>query len=386
MASPRRALVLVAFVLATACRPSSESALGRPTVIAAGVEMYRTADDTLVAGAGPIAVTLLKLDPQAVTLQSALSNRDVMHADTVENIARSVGAIAAVNGGYFNRDNGEPIGLLKVGGELVSDTGAPRGAVAITQAPDGRTRLVFDQLAARVSLSFTAGDGARILPIDGVDTTRARGKLMLYTPKYHPDTDTAPTGTEWVLDGSPLRVVDVRMNFGHTRIPEHGAVLSFGGTDLPEDLAALVEGVAVTFDVRWSSARGVPSDRLDAATDIVAGAGLLRTDGNLVQDWSSEMLSVADFTAARHPRTVIGVDRGGFIWLVVVDGRQPGYSIGMTFADLQRLADRLHLTDALNLDGGGSTTMVVNGQGVNHVSDAGGPRAVSDALVVLPRR
>jgi len=385
MPSPLRTLVLLALVLATACRPSSNAALGRPTVIAPGVEMYRTADDTLVAGAGPIAVTLLKLDPAAVTVQSALSNREVMHADTVENIARSVGAIAAINGGYFNRDNGEPIGLLKIGGELVSDTGAPRGAVAITRPPDGRTRLVFDQLAARVSLSFTADRRPRTILVDGVDTTRARGKLMLYTPKYHADTDTAPTGTEWVLDGSPLRVVDVRMNFGHTTIPERGAVLSFGGTDLPEDLALLVEGVAVTFDVRWSSARGVPADMLEAATDIVAGAGLLRTDGNVVHDWSSEMLSVADFTAARHPRTVIGVDRGGFIWLIAVDGRQPGYSIGMTFADLQRLADRLQLADALNLDGGGSTTMVVRGRQVNRVSDAAGPRAVSDALVVLPR-
>lgn len=380
-----RTLVLLALVLTAACRPSSPSLLGRPTVIAPGVEMYRSTDDALVAGAGPIAATLLKLDPAAVTLQSALSNREVLQADTVENIARSVGAIAAVNGGYFNRDNGEPIGLLKVGGELVSDTAARRGAVVISRALDGRTRLVFDQLAARVSLSFTAEERTRTRLVDGVDTTRARGKLMLYTPKYHADTDTAPTGTEWVLDGAPLRVVDVRMNVGHTPIPAEGTVLSFGGTDLPEDLDALVEGVPVTFDVRWSSALGVPADRLDAATDIVAGAGLLRTDGNVIKDWSSEMLSVADFTAARHPRTVIGVDRAGFIWLIVVDGRQAGYSIGMTFADLQRLADLLQLTDALNLDGGGSTTMVVNGQPVNRVSDATGPRAVSDALVVLPR-
>ena len=48
---------------------------------------------------------------------------------------------------------------------------------------------------------------------------------------------------------SPLRVRDVRMNFGHTQIPPKGAVLSFGGTDLPENLAALVEGVHVTFNV-----------------------------------------------------------------------------------------------------------------------------------------
>ena len=57
----------------------------------------------------------------------------------------------------------------------------------------------------------------------------------------------------------------------------------------------------------------------------------------------------------------------------------------MTFADLQRLCDRIGLRDALNLDGGGSTTMWANGQVVNRPSDPAGPRAVSDAILVKAR-
>jgi exopolysaccharide biosynthesis protein len=57
----------------------------------------------------------------------------------------------------------------------------------------------------------------------------------------------------------------------------------------------------------------------------------------------------------------------------------------MTFAELQRMADRLQLRDALNLDGGGSTTMVVTGRVVNRPSDPTGPRPVSDAIVVSKR-
>ena len=87
----------------------------------------------------------------------------------------------------------------------------------------------------------------------------------------------------------------------------------------------------------------------------------------------------------RHPRTVIGVDRRGAIWLIVIDGRQPTHSVGMTLPDLVRLADRLELRDALNLDGGGSTTMVVKGKVINRPSDPAGPRAVSDAIVVKAR-
>ena len=81
---------------------------------------------------------------------------------------------------------------------------------------------------------------------------------------------------------------------------------------------------------------------------------------------------------------MVGVDRSGFVWLAVVDGRQEA-SVGMSFVELQRLADRLELTDALNLDGGGSSTMVVRGKIVNRPSDATGPRAVSDAIGVTVR-
>jgi hypothetical protein len=115
----------------------------------------------------------------------------------------------------------------------------------------------------------------------------------------------------------------------------------------------------------------------------VSGAGLLLLHGRTIPDWSDEKVSTA-FDTTRHPRTVIG-EGGGAIWLITVDGRQPELSLGMTFIELQRLATRLGLESALNLDGGGSTTMVVSGRVVNHPSDAIGPRPVSDAIVVLPR-
>jgi exopolysaccharide biosynthesis protein len=104
-----------------------------------------------------------------------------------------------------------------------------------------------------------------------------------------------------------------------------------------------------------------------------------------VNDWTEEALRDG-FTTERHPRTVIGASKGGTIWLITVDGRSAQVSVGMTFADLQRLAQGLKLHYALNLDGGGSTTMVVNGRVVNHPSDVAGPRKVSDGLVVVKRQ
>jgi exopolysaccharide biosynthesis protein len=120
------------------------------------------------------------------------------------------------------------------------------------------------------------------------------------------------------------------------------------------------------------------------ARHAVSGAGLLLLDGRELHEWAEEQIT-AGFDTTRHPRTLIGVDLDEAIWLVTVDGRQPALSLGMTFAELQALARRLGLRSALNLDGGGSTTMVVRGNIVNHPSDEAGARKVGDALLVFPR-
>jgi hypothetical protein len=352
--------------------------------IAPGVTFHTSTDSTLVEPSAPVQVSLLRLDPVRVRLTSLLSNDQVMYAEPVLEMATRAKAVAAVNAGFFNVNNGEPVGLLKVAGVLVSDTPVTKGAVGIWSPASGRTELAFDQISARIDLRIGDDADAVAMGVDGVDTTRARGKLMLYTPKYHEHTDTAGNGVEWVLRGDPLKVVSMRADAGSTPIPADGFVLSFGGLELPAELTRLTPDTTVALDTHWTTVNGLESARISTADHVVNGAGLLRVKGRQITEWDAERLSGPNFINMRHPRTVIGLDRRGDIWLIVVDGRQPS-SAGMAFSDLQRLADRLQLTDALNLDGGGSTTMVVQGKVVNRPSDAKGPRAVSDAIGVTVR-
>jgi hypothetical protein len=207
---------------------------------------------------------------------------------------------------------------------------------------------------------------------------------MLYTPSYGPDSDMADTGVEWQLAGSPLKVVERRPNAGHTPIPKDGVVLSFGGTILPTGLERLDVGQQVIIETHFQTRLDTRPEQWVAAQDVVGGAGLLVHRGQPIMDWSPEQLRDG-FDTERHPRTMIGTTRGSAVWLVTVDGRNPSLSLGMTFAELTNLARKLNLVEALNLDGGGSTTMVVGGRIVNHPSDATGPRKVSDALVVTRR-
>jgi len=91
-----------------------------------------------------------------------------------------------------------------------------------------------------------------------------------------------------------------------------------------------------------------------------------------------------DFVASRQPRTLAGVREDGTLLLVTVDGRRPGWSVGMTLPEAARLMRSLGARDALNLDGGGSSAMTVRGELVNRPSDRVGERPVSNGLFVLP--
>jgi Phosphodiester glycosidase len=90
------------------------------------------------------------------------------------------------------------------------------------------------------------------------------------------------------------------------------------------------------------------------------------------------------FVASRQPRTLAGVRPDGTLLLAVVDGRRPGWSVGMTLPEAARLMRSLGARDALNLDGGGSSAMTVRGELVSMPSDRVGERPVSDGLFVLP--
>jgi len=90
------------------------------------------------------------------------------------------------------------------------------------------------------------------------------------------------------------------------------------------------------------------------------------------------------FAAGRHPRTAVGYDASRRrLWIVTVDGRRPHYSSGMALPELATLFESLGATEALNLDGGGSTTMVVLGTVANRPSDPTGERPVANALAVV---
>jgi len=388
---------LITLVVAIAIAPAAQETvpgLGAGRTVAPGVLHFTITDPALLNPPAPISVQLLRLDLTQVDLTTDLSLGDRQGRATVLSAARRRQAIAAVNAGFFSLNNGDPVGPLRIDGELVSDGTLGRAAAAmIPNGRGGKPAWLFDRAGVAIAAVLERGGS---IAVDGVDTTRAVGALMLYTPRYGPHSDTAPTGIEWVLEpqaggstpgassGAGYVVKERRVQVGKTPIPRRGLVLSYGGLTPPAPLDHLSAGDRLAVRETWKPASGQAADRWRAAADVVSGAGLLRRGGADVGGWDAEHLASAFL--GRHPRTMFGVDRAGYAWLVTVDGRQPDSSAGMTMVELQRLAKRIGLTDALNLDGGGSTTMVIAGTVVNHPSDPTGARTVSDVLLVMPRR
>jgi hypothetical protein len=380
----RVAPVFLALLLLPASAGSRQAFdLGAPREIAAGVTLYHLADPSLLDPPAPVSIWLVRVNPGTAALRAVLSNDAIVDTEIVADMAARHGALAAINAGFFLIPSGDPSGIYKLEGQLVSDTKRPRGAIGILRDGAGQ-RLLFGRVAAAMTLRVPRrGRADAVMEIAGVDTTRQRGRLMLFTPAYHQHTDTPATGLEWVVQGKPLRVTSGPLAAGKTPIPRDGYVLSFGGTRSPAPLKSLRTGSRVELDTKYTAVDGAEAEWMNTEA-IVGGAGLLLRDGRLITDWKVEQLSPG-FAHTRHPRTLIGTQADGTIWLVTVDGRQPRLSAGMSLFELRALVQRLGLRNALNLDGGGSTTMWAAGKIVNSPSDAGGARKVSDALIVTRR-
>jgi hypothetical protein len=356
----------------------------------------------IVRGGGPWRVNVLAIDRSLLRgrLDAALSNSRVAGRERVSSMARRTRALAAVNGGFFAVD-GNPVGALAVGGRLVSEPVGGRSALLLPRAPADRPLVEAVRFAGRASV------GGRTRLLDGVDrrpgripacggrggdvptqrpnsvlTCSDRSELVLLTPSY--GVRTPAGGVEaLVRDG---RVVRVRPA-GGTRVPR-GAQVLWGSGDAASFLRdAATPTASSTLTLRARNRSFAPSD-LAAVTG--GGPRLLRA-GRLAVASGPEGFAPPGspsffdaFVASRNPRTLAGVRPDGTLLLVTVDGRRRGWSAGVTLVEAARVMRYLGAGEALNLDGGGSTTMTVGRRLVNRPSDAAGERPVSDAVVVLP--
>jgi hypothetical protein len=328
---------------------------------------------------GPMRLHILaapKPDGNLYRVQPVLSNGTVVGRERVtvmQRRAEQSSTVAGVNGDLFTWADGIPSSGLIQDGVLKTTPHPRRSMVGMDVAGNLRVERV-------AMLGTWQGIGPR-RPVHLLNRPPGPNGTTLYTPAYGRTTPTNGGVTEAVLAPFPAATPNTDLvgfvtenRRGGTAIPPNGAVLTARGTQGQRLAVEAATGQLVTVRLvlrpEW---RDVP-EALGGGPVIVRAA---RPIFNALEDFGSYHLN------RRHPRTAVGQRADGRIIMLVVDGRRPGYSAGMTNFELAQTMIRLGAVTASALDAGGSSTMAFDGQLLNRPSDTGGERMIAESLNVM---
>jgi exopolysaccharide biosynthesis protein len=353
----------------------------------------------LLTAAGPLVVSVVAVDPSdpEVRLGSVLANERIVSKDeTTSSMAHRTGAVAGINGDYFDINaTGAPVGVLVRNGALLR---TPSARPALTVTADGGVRF------ERYRFSGTVAFGPVSVPVTAVNEWPPQAGVSVLTPEFGP----LPSGT------SGIAVAELEPAGGDASTPVSGGNAPtpvVGGRSPTRSYRVIsVSNGAPAASSSGGSAAGLrlaygpaaqgygplpgPGEIVSVAFDTdpplagvwaaVGGGPLLLENGAPVDDPGSP--NYAD-RARRIPASAAARLPDGTLLLVVVDGRHPATSIGVNRAELIALLRALGATDAMLFDSGGSATLVARVLGdagasvVNEPSD-GVERPVADGLFV----
>ncbi|KZZ84159.1 hypothetical protein AS29_013285 [Bacillus sp. SJS] len=317
------------------------------------------------------------LNAQNLDIDAGLPNGKDLGMQPVRQQAAAVSkpgqvVIGAFNGDFYNMSSGIPNGTVIHDGRILKSGykesfGMKKDGTPLFGIPGVQFKLHAD---------------GNIQHIDNLNGTRSNNLLVLYSDPLK-STGTNTAGTEAVLTVESgdvhkpgkmkAKVESVIEGKGNQLIEEGKLVLSGHGTSA-EKVKNLKPGQEIEIETQISSQWLEAEEGLSGNHKLVQNGQKV----NLVSD---------DFTKAVAPRTAVGKKADGTIFFVVIDGRSPGYSEGITVFELRDMMFEMGAVEALNLDGGGSSTFAARQPGedglglVNRPSD-GFERAVANSFLI----
>jgi hypothetical protein len=240
---------------------------------------------------------------------------------------------------------------------------------------DGSLQMGNVRFASTITLP-----GAGTFTVDALNDGHSKSdEAVLYNRRWGTATaDKGDARATRVMVSAAGEILVVNAEGRGMSIPDGGCVLSVVGPRAASAAKATVGAVAAI-----SLGTNPPWPGLRHA---IGGGPRLVANGKPYVTSTTEHFR-SDVAQGAAPRTAVGLLPNGDVLLVAVDGRQPGYSVGITLGELALFLTKLGCKDAMNLDGGGSTTFVIDGRLANHPSD-GAQRTVSNALLgfLLPSK
>ena len=307
---------------------------------------------TMTIGTNPLTILWFELDPNLVRLRPVIPNStpDIAGIAPLYQTAQQSQTLLAINGGFFNRINQLPLGMIQTDGALRSGPILNRGVMAWDDAGTFR----FD----RYSLQETATIAAQTIPLIALNSAYIQAGVARYTPawgtqyKTLSDNEVVMTVMGDRTNGTLTEQKSMAAAGELVPIPSGGYLLTVRSN---RTLAAtLAVGSAV--QVRLSET----PNGISAFPQVLGGGPLLIQNRQIVLDAVGEKFSPA-FAKERAARSAIGRTPSGKLLMVSVHNTigMPGASL----SDLAQIMQQLGATDALNFDGGSSTTLYLGGVG-----------------------
>ncbi len=328
-----------------------------------------------VTPSGPVVIDVLT-GPRpggTTTLEPLLSNGTITGTETLTALERRLAptaTYAGINGDFFNLGSGLPSGTLMQQGQLVSTPTPNRSSVGITS--DGTLDV------RRVALTSTWQGTGATHALSAFNSPPGPTGIALFTPAWGLTTPSIKNSVAAVLfpfpattPGVPLAApVQEIVTDSSVPIPPGGAVLVARGAAAAQLQAEAPADTRVTAQLSFAPAWPGVIAAIGGGPQIVRdGAPVFRAG----EAFSNLQLTPPD------PRSAVGQLRDGRIVLIAVDGRQPGWSAGLTNFQLAQALVRYGAVTGMALDGGGSTTMAFDGTLLNRPS-GGTERPISTAL------
>lgn len=285
--------------------------------------------------------------------------------------------VGAINGGFFS-NTGQDVGMQIREGEIItpnnhwSAIGFTSNKVPFIEKLSLQSKIILKNATSK--------------NFNGINKSRDENQLIFYNSYFGNSTSTNQSGSEvmvkpisgWLVNSTTACiVVSKNIGKGNTPMPKGSAVLSGDGTSKDFIDSNIEIGDTVFILHKISPAHEQVITLLNGYPKIVSNGE------NCALTCFADEGGSNTFATARHPRTAAGFSKEKrYLYLVTVDGRQES-SKGMALPELADFLVGIGIYSAVNLDGGGSSTMVVRNQIVNSPSDTGGERSVSNALMVI---
>ncbi|MGY2715405.1 hypothetical protein ACVWW8_000065 [Thermostichus sp. MS-CIW-22] len=298
--------------------------------------------------------------------------------------SRERGAVAAINGGFFNRNTRQPLGAIRLEGRWISSPILGRGAIAwfdAANSPPGLEPVRFARLRMQIELRNDLGDR---IPLVGINSGYILPGIAQYTPDWG-STYTTQTDDEVLLIVQEDRLQQI-LSAGvagkvTVPIPPKGYILAARGLEGALEAGKLIPGDRLRLD--WT----VDPLELEAYPHILGAGPLLLLDGQVVLDAELEGFQPL-FRRQQAARSAICLRQGQpdnrDLLLVAAGNAQENQ--GLTLLEMAQLLRQLGCRHALNLDGGRSSTLVLGEEAVNLEPEIGLADGETDPNTTRSRR